>query len=80
MSFWKKLLRMSDLPKTPNKCQRCGKRGHPPKPPAIYGEPLPFTMRAMDTGREVCYWLCTDCYEKSSLEMQEKGAVTIIVP
>jgi len=78
MGFWKQLFGIPDLPSTSKKCQRCGKAGRPPKPPAVYGEPLPFRIRAADTGREVCYWLCSDCYTQSSLELKEKGSVTII--
>lgn len=86
MNFWRKLFggNQGGNPSSggaagaPKKCERCGKRGKPPEPPAVYGEPLPFNVKAMDTGREECYWLCRDCYTWASLQLSKKGSVTII--
>ena len=62
----------------PEKCQRCGKPGEPAQGAAIYGEPLPFDIRAMDTGREERFWLCTDCYMWASEQLRTRGSVTVI--
>jgi len=86
MSFWSKLFggkqsgssTSGGTAGAPERCQRCGKAGKPPVPPAVYGEPLPFRVMAMGTAREECYWLCTDCYTWASMQLSEKGSVTII--
>jgi hypothetical protein len=86
MNFWRKLFggkrggnpTSDGAEAAPKKCQRCGKPGQPPVPPAVYGEPLPFRVTAIDTRRQECYWLCRDCYTWASLQLSEKGSVTII--
>jgi hypothetical protein len=86
MSFWSKLFGPKQDGNASadrrggalKKCQRCGKPGKPAEPPAVIGEPLPFRVRARGTGREECYWLCAECYTWASLQLSEKGSVTIV--